>query len=114
MIAAEVPQVDASEGAKLVEEGAFLLDVREPDEWLAGHASAATHIPLGTVPAQLSEIPTSGTVVAVCRAGGRSQKAAEFLRAQGVDAVNLVGGMRAWAEAGLDVVTDEGDPGSVI
>ena len=114
MISSDVPQVDAPTGARMIQEGAFLLDVREPDEWAAGHAPAATHVPLGTVAERLAEIPTSGTVVAMCRAGGRSQKAAEFLRGQGVDAVNLVGGMQAWAAAGLDVVTDGGDPGTVI
>lgn len=109
----DVPQVDAPDSARLVEQGAFLLDVREPNEWIAGHAPAAAHIPLGDVPTRLAEIPEGRTVV-VCRSGQRSQRAAEFLRAKGIDAVNLAGGMRAWAADGLDVVTDEGDPGSVI
>jgi rhodanese-related sulfurtransferase len=110
----EVPQVDAAEGARLVTEGAFLLDVREPDEWAAGHAAAATHVPLAQVAARVSELPTEGTVVAICRGGARSQQAAEVLRAQGFDAVNLAGGMRAWAAEGLDVVTDDGAAGTVI
>jgi len=97
-----------------VEDGAFLLDVRESDEWIAGHAAAATHIPLGQVPSRVDEVPADQTVVAICRGGARSNQAAEFLRAKGIDAVNLAGGMRAWAAAGLDVITDEGDPGSVI
>ena len=113
-IPAQVPQVDADEGARLVRDGAFLLDVREPDEWTAGHAPAASHIPLAELPGRAAELPGGVTVVAVCRVGGRSQRAAEYLRAQGVEAVNLAGGMRAWEAAGLDVVSDEGDPGSVI
>jgi len=110
----EVPQLDAEAGSRLVEDGAFLLDVRELDEWTAGHAAAATHIPLAQVPSRVAELPGDQTVVAICRGGARSNQAAEFLRGQGVDAVNLAGGMRAWAAAGLDVITDEGDPGTVI
>jgi rhodanese-related sulfurtransferase len=109
-----VPQVSADEGAKLVEDGAFFLDVREPDEWVAGHASSAVHIPLQQVPARAGEVPADGTVVVICRVGGRSNQAAAYLRAQGRDAVNLAGGMQAWAASGLDVITDEGDPGRVI
>lgn len=109
-----VPQVDPVEGARLVEEGAYLLDVREIDEWTAGHAPVAAHLPLGEVPLRVEELPTDRPVVAICRAGGRSQQAAEFLRRQGVDAINLAGGMRAWHAAGLDVVTDEGTGGTVI
>jgi rhodanese-related sulfurtransferase len=113
-ISPEVPQVDADAGSRLVEDGAFLLDVREPDEWIAGHAAAATHIPLAQVPSRVGEIPAGQAVVAICRGGARSNQAAAFLRSQGIDAANLAGGMRAWEAAGLDVVTDEGDRGTVI
>jgi|SRR5579871_3386608 len=114
MAAPDVPQVSADDGAKLIEDGAFLLDVREPDEWVAGHAAAAAHIPLGQVPGRTAEVPRDGTVVVICRVGGRSNQAAAYLRAQGFDAVNLAGGMQAWAASGLDVITDDGDPGRVI
>jgi rhodanese-related sulfurtransferase len=114
VVTPEVPQVTADEGARLVEDGAFLLDVREPTEWLAGHAAAATHVPLGQIPARSGEVPTDATVVVICRVGGRSQQAAAYLRTNGIEAVNLAGGMQAWAAAGLDVITDEGDPGQVI
>jgi rhodanese-related sulfurtransferase len=110
----DVPQIDAPEAARRVIDGALLLDVREPDEWAAGHAAAASHIPLGDIAARLADVPADTAVIAVCRMGGRSQKAAEFLRANGVDASNLDGGMRAWAAAGLDVMTDDGRPGTVI
>jgi len=110
----DVPQLDPAEGARQVDAGAFLLDVREPDEWAAGHAGAATHVPLGQLPGRLAEIPADRPVVAVCRAGGRSQQAATFLRQQGIDAANLQGGMQAWAAAGLDVTDERGGPGSVI
>jgi rhodanese-related sulfurtransferase len=53
-------------------------------------------------------------VLCICRSGARSASAAEFLRRQGVDAVNLEGGMQAWAAFGLDVVRDDGSFGTVI
>ena len=109
-----VPQVDPEQGARLIQGGAYFLDVREPAEWVAGHAPEAVHVPLGEVPLRVDDLPTDRPVVAICRAGARSQQAAEFLRQQGVDAMNLSGGMRAWQAAGFDVVTDDGRGGTVI
>lgn len=80
--------------------GAFLLDVREPDEWQAGHAPNAVHIPLAQVPGRMSELPTDRTIVAICRVGGRSARVTAFLRERGLDVRNYEGGMRAWAAAG--------------
>jgi rhodanese-related sulfurtransferase len=94
--------------------GATLLDVREPDEFLAGHAPAAQHIPLGELEARLGEVPRNGTIVCVCRSGGRSMAAAQILASVGLDGVNLGGGMHAWAAEGLAVVIPSGGPGSVI
>jgi rhodanese-related sulfurtransferase/glyoxylase-like metal-dependent hydrolase (beta-lactamase superfamily II) len=111
---APVPEVDAAEGRRRVEGGALLLDVREPDEWAAGHAPDARAIPLGQVQARLDELPTDRPIVAICRSGGRSASVTEALTAWGFDAVNLAGGMRAWAAAGYPVVTDDGGPGAVI
>jgi rhodanese-related sulfurtransferase len=108
-----VPEVDAAEGKSRVDAGALLLDVREPNEWEAGHAPGAAFIPLGEVAARVGEVPRDRPVVVVCRAGGRSARATEFLVAQGIDAVNLAGGMRAWAAEGFDVQTDDGSDGIV-
>jgi rhodanese-related sulfurtransferase len=117
--AESVPEVEPDEGRALVDAGAVLLDVREADEWQAGHAAKAVWIPLGEIAARADELratePTvDRRIVAVCRSGGRSERATRFLLAQGFDVVNLAGGMRAWAAAGLDVVTDDGRPGAVI
>ena len=111
---ADAPEISAADGAAQVAAGALLLDVREPDEWQAGHAAAAVFVPLGEVAARVGELPRDRSVVVICRSGARSARATAFLRAQGVDAVNLAGGMRAWATAGFDVVTDAGGPGRVI
>jgi rhodanese-related sulfurtransferase len=110
----DVPQVDPAEAAKLIAEGAVLLDVREDDEWAAGRSPAAMHIPLAEVPERVEELPAGKTVLAICKAGGRSQRAAEWLQAQGIDAVNVAGGMLAWAADGNDVVAESGQAGTVI
>lgn len=74
-----------------------MLDVREDDEWIAGRAPAAVHIPLGTLEARLGEVPAGEPVVVVCRSGNRSSRAVAFLIERGRPAVNLEGGMQAWA-----------------
>lgn len=94
--------------------GALLLDVREQDEWDAGHAPDAVHVPLHQVPARLAELPTDRPVDVVCHFGGRSAQATAFLLQRGVDARNVDGGMDAWERAGLPVVTDDGAPGRVL
>jgi rhodanese-related sulfurtransferase len=110
----KVPEVDPVGARELFDSGALLLDVREVDEWQAGHAPDAQFIPLGEVAQRTNELDADRRIVAICRVGGRSERATRFLRAQGFDVVNLAGGMRAWATAGLDVVTDDGRPGTVI
>ena len=91
-----------------------LLDVRELDEWAAGHAPQAVHIPLGDLARRAGELPADRPVVCICRAGGRSLQAAELLAERNFDVRNLNGGMRAWRDAEHAVVTPEGTPGHVI
>ena len=86
---------------------AVMVDVREPDEWAAGHAPNAVHIPLGELPARLDELPESDdTVGIVCRMGGRSARAVQWLVMQGYDVANVEGGMLEWERAGKAVVAD--------
>ena len=102
------------DGARaLLEGGALLLDVREADEWTAGHAPDALWIPVAQVGERLSELPPGRSIVAICRSGVRSARVAEALDARGYDVANLEGGMRAWVAAGFDCVTDAGTPGRV-
>jgi rhodanese-related sulfurtransferase len=91
-----------------------LLDVREQDEWDAGHIEGAQHIPLGQLAERLAEVPREQVVVAVCRSGSRSDRAAKGLRGNGFEAENLEGGVTAWARAGLPLVAERGGPGRVI
>lgn len=96
-------------------EGGFLLDVREDDEWAAGHAPAAKHIPMSEFAARKEEMGApEGPVYVICRAGSRSAQVARYLNENGVEAVNVAGGMQAWEAAGKPVVTDSGATGTVI
>lgn len=89
----------------------LLLDVREVDEWTAGHAPGAVHVPLSALGA--ADLPTDRPVVAVCRSGNRSGVAATQLAQAGFDVANMAGGMTAWAAAGLPVVGADGRPGDI-
>lgn len=102
----EVPTASVSE---MPSDGLVLLDVRESDEWQAGHAPEALHIPLRDVPARMDELadyPDDRPVYVVCRTGGRSAQATAFLNANGYEAVNVAGGMKSWQTEGRQVVAD--------
>jgi rhodanese-related sulfurtransferase len=108
MDAMSIPQVPVTE----VPDDAVLIDVREQDEWDAGHAPGAVHIPLGELPSRLDELPDTdaGALAVACRGGGRSSRAVAWLSQQGFDVANLDGGMKAWQGAGKPLVSDSGDP----
>ena len=111
MFGPQIPSVSPAE----VPAGAYLLDVREDDEWAAGHAPGAHHIPMMDVPAKLDEIPLDGDVVVVCRAGGRSGQVVQYLAQNGRDnVINLDGGMQSWSAARQPVVSEDGSPARVI
>jgi len=106
--------VTVPDAVSLLESGAVLLDVREPDEWEAGHAPSAVFIPMGSVQLRIGELPKDRTIVVMCRSGGRSAVVTEALQGLGFAAVNLAGGIEAWAGERRPVVTDAGAPGTVI
>ena len=95
-----VPTVTVADLADELPANTTLLDVREDDEWQAGHAPQALHIPLGDLAARLGELPADNPLYVVCRGGGRSSRATAYLNANGWDATNVDGGMRAWQAAG--------------
>ena len=108
-----VPEISVVEAHRLGSTGeALLLDVREDDEWAAGHAQAAVHAPLSRL--DPAGVPADRPVVAVCRGGSRSAMVAGALAARGVQVVNLSGGMLAWKAVGLPVVRGEGEPGEIV
>ncbi|MEN3582743.1 rhodanese-like domain-containing protein [Streptomyces sp. WMMC905] len=96
----------------------FLLDVREIDEWRAGHARGAVHLPVSEFVARYDELsaaaPPDGRIHVICRSGGRSAQVTQYLIQRGVDAVNVAGGMQVWAAAGRPVVTERDEPGQVL
>ena len=102
-----VPEITVDELAERMAAGAPVIDVREPDEYVDGHVPSARHIPLTDVPARLDEIPVTDAVLVICRSGARSLRAAEFLAAHGIPAVNVSGGTLAWIDSGRVVVTGD-------
>ena len=97
-----------------VTDDAFLLDVREDDEWAAGHIAGAVHIPMGELIERLHDVPSDRRVVAICRAGTRSAQVTAYLTQQGKLVHNLDGGMQAWAAAGRPMVSESGAAPAVI
>lgn len=106
--------VSLGDALVLLEAGAFLLDVREPEEWFAGHAPEAVFIPMGALATRLDELPTDRPVVVMCRSGHRSGMVTEALRGAGFAAVNLSGGILAWESQQRPLVSEMGTPGVVL
>uniref|UniRef100_A0AAU2K340 Rhodanese-like domain-containing protein n=1 Tax=Streptomyces sp. NBC_00049 TaxID=2903617 RepID=A0AAU2K340_9ACTN len=110
---ARVTPADAHQRTR--DKGAVLLDVRERAEWTAGHAPGAVHAPLSALLAGAGLPPAAQgrPLVVICRSGHRSQRAARILTERGAVAVDVKGGMNAWAAAGLPVVDGHGSSGSI-
>jgi rhodanese-related sulfurtransferase len=107
---AQIRILDVEGASDELANGAVLVDVREDDEWRAGHSALAIHIPLAELPDHLEELPRDQLIVCVCRSGHRSLRAANFLAEGGFAAANLEGGMTAWDLAGEPLVADSGEP----
>lgn len=107
----DVPEIDIDEAVRRHAAGTPVIDVREPDEYVEGHVPGAPLMPSGTVADRVGEVPGEGQVLVICKSGGRSAKAAELLRARGIDAINVAGGTSAWIDAGHRVVTGD-EPGA--
>jgi len=97
-------EIDQQGFAAAYADGARVIDVREPHEYVVGHVPGARLVPLGTVAASIGEIQGTGTVYVVCASGNRSRTAAQTLVAAGLDALSVQGGTAAWVAAGRPVV----------
>ncbi|MFI6847190.1 rhodanese-like domain-containing protein [Kitasatospora sp. NPDC050467] len=106
---AQIPTADAAS----VPADAALLDVREQDEWDAGHVDGALHIPMGQLVARIGELPDEKLYV-LCRVGGRSAQVVQYLVQNGREAVNVDGGMYAWEGAGRPMVGSNGQDAYVL
>lgn len=113
LFGASYPKINVHEAARLADDGAVLLDVRDPHEWQAGHAPNARHLPLAELSRRLDEIPANKPILTICRSGHRSGRAAAILADAGRDVSNVAGGMSAWSRAGLPVVAKGGAPGRI-
>ncbi len=99
-----VPEVMSSE----LPAGAYLLDVREDDEWAAGHAPNAVHVRLGELGVRFGELPRDREIYVICRTGHRSAYAAQALAGGGLNTINVADGMTGWAVAGRPMISEDG------
>lgn len=111
-----VPSVEIDTLPDPLPDDVLVLDVREDDEWAAGHINGALHIPLMELPARLGEFTARepAQTLVVCKAGGRSARATAYLAQQGWDVVNLIDGMMGWERAGRKMVADGGQAPVVL
>lgn len=96
-----------------IPEGFTLIDVRNDDEWEAGHAPGAVHIPLDDLADRVDDIP-EGDIIVVCRKGGRSAAATDILSSHGIDAWDITDGMQGWAANGLPLASEDGDIPTIL
>ncbi|MFJ5547161.1 rhodanese-like domain-containing protein [Streptomyces sp. NPDC093225] len=96
----------------------LVLDVREDDEWTAGHVEGALHVPMSEFVARFGEVTEAvedgRRAYVMCRVGGRSAQVTQYLLQQGIDAVNVDGGMLAWNAAGRPMAADTGTDAYVL
>jgi len=90
-----------------LQNGARLVDVREPHEYEAGHVAGAVLVPLSTVPTSLDQFAADAPTYVICRSGARSYRACEFLEGQGLVGINVEGGTMAWAISGRETVVGD-------
>lgn len=103
----DLPPHDAAR--RIADGSAFLLDVREPDEFALAHVAEAVLIPLGEITARVAEIPDDRDVIVMCRSGRRSGEAQRSLMERGYRRIaNLDGGIIAWEKAGLPIRSGDG------
>ncbi|HEX3932213.1 MAG TPA: rhodanese-like domain-containing protein [Nocardioides sp.] len=113
----EIPTAAVAGVPDPLPEGLLVLDVREDAEWAAGHVAGSVHVPLmdlGQRYAELTELFAADQTLVVCRSGNRSAYAVGFLVQQGIDAVNLEGGLLAWEATGRALVADGDAPAMVV
>ena len=101
-------EIDVHELARLIENGARVIDVREANEYAEGHVPGAVLVPLSELEARVDSVPADEPVMVICRSGARSARACGYLAELGRDVTNVAGGTMAWIEAGFDVETGAG------
>jgi len=100
-----IHEITTDELAAVIDAGGRVIDVREPGEYEQARVPGATLVPLATVPQNIAAFHGEDTTYVICRSGGRSRQACEYLAAQGADVANVSGGLMAWIASGRDVVS---------
>ena len=100
-----IQEITVDELERRLAEGALLVDVREPSEYDEARVPGGVLVPLASVPGNVDAFRADGPALVICRSGGRSMQACEFLAGHGVEAVNVAGGTLAWIASGRDVAT---------
>ena len=106
--------IDVKQAHEAQQSGTLIYDVREQDEFEAGHAQDAISIPLSELGARFQEIPSGSPVLLICKSGGRSGQACEALEQAGYDVTNIVGGSLDWYGENLPFVSENGAEPSVL
>ena len=102
-----ISEISVGDLADRLAEGRRLIDVREPHEYDEAHVPGAVLVPLATVPDELDAFRGEGPVYVICKSGGRSMRACEYVADQGIDAVNVEGGTTAWILSGREYATGD-------
>jgi rhodanese-related sulfurtransferase len=105
LLGPKVDTVEVTDVQKLQNEGAVVIDVREPHEWSSGHIKGARLIPMGSLDRELSRLRPDRQVLFICHSGQRAARATDRAQQKGIKAANVRGGMLQWTRAGLPAKT---------
>ena len=108
------PSVMPEELENLIQQGYQLIDVRENDEWDAGHYKSATHIPMGSIVESIDRLMVDRKYIFVCRSGARSDRVTNYVNSVNIESYNLSGGMKELQKFTKEIVNLEGNPGEII
>lgn len=104
------PEIDVDRLARAQDEGATVVDVREPREFRDGHVPGAVLVPMGQLASRMSELDRDRPAYVVCATGNRSAAMTDLLVGAGYDAYSVAGGTTAWAHSGRPVEIGFGSP----
>jgi rhodanese-related sulfurtransferase len=93
-------EVSIDDLADAINHGAYVLDVREQEEYDEAHVPGVVLIPLGELEQRINEVEDGSRVFVICRSGARSLKGADILEANGIDCVSVAGGTMGWIDSG--------------
>jgi len=109
---ANFKSVDAATAKKIFDSGAHMVDVRTAAEWAAGHVEGSDRVAVGRISSH--SVGRADSVITVCKNGSKSKRAAKKLTKEGYRVYHLAGGLEAWHEAGLSLVSDNGARAQVL